>query len=161
MAFGDTNQLGFKNTEQLVANQVILTGPGESLLAYSPSEGPNNLVASIANGSFVDKFGNQVLDGVVGYGFLGGSNYTATAIGGGVVQFWSSSTGEAGPWTVGADISFSGLVWLFQLIGGSLIEFEGSTIFADAVEVGGVLTASDGINVSGNNLNLTGENFNL
>ena len=100
-----------------VQNQVIIAGTVPGVLAYNPSIGAGNLVASISGSQTADASGNEVLATVTTYSKAAGA-FIATQLGnpsqGGIVV--TSATTEAGPYS--------------QL--GDLIVTQGGVMFLDA-----------------------------
>lgn len=89
----------------IIANRVIITGPGGALLIYNGTPAANNLVASDTQSQFTDSFGNVVLAGRTTYhhNIVNGNywiavNQTTTATNGNSIVFLTAAT-EAGPWT--------------------------------------------------------------
>jgi hypothetical protein len=86
------------------ARQVIIAGPGEALLVYSPAAGFGNLETSVAADDFTDQYGNAGLAGTVSYED-NGTFFSAVAIDGGNLTWYEAAT-AAGPWNEEASIGF-------------------------------------------------------
>ena len=82
----------------ITARRVIIAGPGNLVLAYTPTVAAGNLVASISATSTTDSAGNTVFAGVTAYG-PGGLGVVAMSLVGGALIGRTAVT-EAGPWTL-------------------------------------------------------------
>jgi hypothetical protein len=83
------------------ARQVIIAGPGEELLVYSPAAGAGNLLFSITNSTVptTDQFGNHIVPLTGWYDNAGGF---FTQIGAGFITFGTGSL--ASGWTANTSI---------------------------------------------------------
>jgi hypothetical protein len=75
------------------------TNGSTGLFVYSPTPAKGNLIASIAAAAGTDPYGNAYLQGTANYALVSGTTFIADALLGGQVQWWQSTTGEAGPYT--------------------------------------------------------------
>jgi len=84
----------------------ILSIPG-FLVYFNNNPGANNLAQAIGFGTqTTDQFGNVVFPGESTYTNTGGSNWVCLNIFGSQIRSFFSSTGQAGPWTLGAFQTF-------------------------------------------------------
>lgn len=116
------NQVGFQNPPIVTANEVILFGNKRLILAYEPTPGANNLVASLSPVTIAttDKYGNTVLSGYTSYEFDALHNrYVAGSLGPLGVTF----SATAGPSQAGA---YSPIGQLGMESGGT---FDGDMLF--------------------------------
>jgi len=81
------------------ARTVIIfgTGPTAGLFAYSPTPGPNKLIASITGQGGTDPYGNATLAGVTNYQVISGTG-TAVQLATAGVNFYRSAAALSGPW---------------------------------------------------------------
>jgi hypothetical protein len=84
------------------------TNGSTGLFVYSPSPGAGNLVTSIAALAGTDPYGNAYLQGTVNYALVSGTTWLAAALLGGQLQWWVSTTGQAGPYTENLAIGAAG-----------------------------------------------------
>lgn len=96
MAFGIAVGEGFVNG-QINKLTIVDLGPGDGIFLYSPSIGPNNLVASFTAAPGFDASGNEFLGGSTSYGFSSPSYYAIQQVGLGI--FYASASSQAGPWS--------------------------------------------------------------
>jgi hypothetical protein len=100
--------LGFPSS-LVIASQVIIIGGKPAFLAYYPTKGAGNLIASVSASTATaittvnDGQGNAVLPGIVNY-YNTGSGYIAEQLYQGVTNYLTAAT-EAGPWTIVAQIN--------------------------------------------------------
>src|SRR5215469_14185850 len=84
---------------------LIVTGTKAGVFVYSPSPGPNKLVASVAAVGSTDAFGNTYLSGFVSYVNSGG-NFFAVQTSAGQIGWFSGGPTEVGaPWVQTSQIS--------------------------------------------------------
>lgn len=112
----------------------------QGVLFYNqPAQGPDNLIASLSSGQFVDQWGNLVLGGSVTYEPIGGV-FIAAQVTGRQILFLSAPH-ESGPWGVigqitissaGAMVIESSGAMLLQSLNGN-IKLEGSCATSDSV----------------------------
>lgn len=86
------------NPSTIRARQVIIVGPSQQLLVYTPTAAAGNLVESIASAAFVDQFGNHGLPGNASYAAT-----FATTAAAGFVAFYSGSL--AAGWTLQSSVA--------------------------------------------------------
>jgi hypothetical protein len=82
----------------LVANRVIISGPGGALLVYSPTTGAGNLIFSVDAAAGTDSFGNNTLPGATTY-----ASTFATSMNSGFIAFYTGSL--AGGWTLVSSVA--------------------------------------------------------
>jgi hypothetical protein len=139
MAFGNAVGEGFNNGE-ITKLTIANLGPGDGLWIYSTAEPEaGTLQYSFTEGTGTDDAGNAYLAGAVSY--LAGSTYSATAINGGSVQYWTAP-GYAGPWTLQGELEIS------LAGGGFVINFANATA-AGNFTVDGNLTLAVPLAVTG------------
>jgi len=87
-------------SQVIVAQQVIIEGPGDSLLVYNGTAAAGTLITSIAPPSLTaDSFGNAIIGGgLTSYTNVGGA-YVATTISGAGQLTWSVAATYAGPYS--------------------------------------------------------------
>lgn len=90
------------------ARQVIISGPGESLLVYDGPPALGSLIlAVVAQAGLVDSFGNDAPNpGLTSFFNAGVSGFVALNINGGALS-WSTAASEGGPWTVAGEIGIN------------------------------------------------------
>jgi hypothetical protein len=85
----------------IVANRVIIIGPGGELLVYSPVAGAGNLIASITGTAGTDSYGNTFVEGVAAYAAISGTVFAlqlgTTSIGAGFFASNLTSPAAAPP----------------------------------------------------------------
>jgi hypothetical protein len=127
-----TDDYGNAFPQGILASAGVIEGPvfvGSDYLSnqqgsfyYSGPPALGNLISSVAPAAGTDAQGNAYLTGTASY--LPGSTYSAVAITGGAVA-WFTAPGAAGPWTeVGVmEIALTGsnpLVFSFSALGGNI-----------------------------------------
>ena len=84
------------------------TTGASGLFMYNPALALDDLVESGSPVAGTDSAGNAYLAGWTSYGLSSGSTYLAASLQEGSVQFWVSTTGEAGPYTENVAIGVAG-----------------------------------------------------
>jgi hypothetical protein len=120
MTIGQFPGMGFQNPETITANKVIIIGPNGGLFVFDPSESPGGLLASVT-GSSTDPVG----DATIPFSFATYGGDTALAMSAGILAWFSSTSGEAGPWTetLSLETPFSGVLELEGNTGPDLTTF--------------------------------------
>lgn len=95
---------GFTRPSKIIANQVIIEGPGDSLLVYSGTPAFGNLIASISPNNFTDAEGNAVLQGITSY-FVSLSVLAVNLLGDDIT--WFGAATAAGPYGSEETIDFT------------------------------------------------------
>lgn len=103
MGFGEAKNQGFNNPGLIVANKVIVFGPGDGVFVYNGSIGPGNLIASIASAPGFDIAGNAYLAGISSYFQYPSGGFIAAQFGSGGIRWFFAAT-EAGPWVASSSL---------------------------------------------------------
>lgn len=94
--------MGWKS-QAVIAQLVIIEGPGDGLFVYDGTPALGSLVQSVTPMAGTDPYGNAYLQGDTNYEKVG-SGYVATNVNNARIQFYEAAT-FAGPWTAEAIIT--------------------------------------------------------
>jgi hypothetical protein len=97
MSIGQFPGMGFQNPKEVVATEVIIVGDEGALYVYDPTQGENNLTASITEASS-DGQGNVPIPGIASYA-VAGTEAFAGVLNNASLQFYLSLNSEQGPWS--------------------------------------------------------------